>query len=156
LDLYLTLKALHIVGAAILFGTGIGIAYFLYRADRTGNIPALATTLRHVVAADYVFTATTAIFQPVTGFALAYLSGVSLSQTWIVASLLLYLLVGACWLPVVVLQIRMRDIAEKALRDQAKSMPEPYRRVMRIWFFLGWPAFLSVLVIFWLMVAKPT
>ena len=155
MNLYLALEFVHLVGAAILLGTGIGIAYFLFMADRAGNIRALATTLRHVVIADYVFTATAAVVQPVTGLALAHLGGFALSQTWIAASIGLYLLVGACWLPVVALQIRLRDIVEHAARAKAKRLPVRYHRLMRIWFWLGWPAFLSVLAIFWLMVAKP-
>lgn len=155
MDLYLTLKFLHVAGAAILLGTGFGIAFFLFMADRAGNIAALATTLRHVVIADYVFTATAAILQPVTGLALVHLGGFSLSQTWIWASIVLYGLVGVCWLPVVVLQTRMRDLADEALRSGRNSLPSLYHRLMRIWFLLGWPAFLSVLAIFWLMVAKP-
>jgi uncharacterized membrane protein len=155
LDLYLALKFLHVAGAAILLGTGLGIAFFLFMANRAGNIEALAATLRHVVAADYVFTATAAILQPVTGLALVYLGGFSFNQTWIAASILLYVLVGVCWLPVIVLQTRMRDIVDEAARANATSLPPLYHRLMRIWFMLGWPAFLSVLAIFWLMVAKP-
>ena len=155
MDLYLALKFLHVAGAAILLGTGLGIAFFLFMADRAGDIEALATTLRHVVVADYVFTATAAILQPITGLALVHFGGFSLSQTWIWASIVLYFLVGACWLPVVVLQSRMRDLAAGALRAGDISLPPLYHRLMRIWFVLGWPAFLSVLAIFWLMVAKP-
>jgi uncharacterized membrane protein len=155
LDLYLALKFLHVAGAAVLLGTGLGIAFFLFMADRAGNIEALATTLRHVVVADYVFTATAAILQPVTGLALVGLGGFSLGQTWIWASIVLYFLVGACWLPVLVIQRRMRDLAGEALRSGQKSLPPLYHRLMRIWFVLGWPAFLSVPAIFWLMVAKP-
>lgn len=105
LDPYLALKFLHVAGAAILLGTGLGIAFFLFVADRAGNFEALATTFRHVVIADYVFTATAAILQPITGLALVHLGDFSLSQTWIGASIFLYVLFGVCWLPVVVLQI---------------------------------------------------
>jgi len=105
LDPYLALKFLHVAGAAILLGTVLGIVFFLFVADRAGNFEALATTLRHVVIADYVFTATAAILQPITGLALVHLGGFSLSQTWIGASIFLYVLVDVCWLPVVVLQI---------------------------------------------------
>jgi uncharacterized membrane protein len=113
-DLYLALKFLHVIGASVLFGTGLGIAYFLFRAERKEEPAALAATLRTVVIADYVFTATAAIAQPLTGFALVHLGGYDLSQTWLWASLALYVLIGACWLPVVYLQIRMRGLAEAA------------------------------------------
>ena len=155
MDLYLALKVLHVIGAAILFGTGIGIAFFLFRAERTESLPAIAATLRTVVVADYVFTATAAVAQPLTGFLLAYLGGYGLAQTWIWASLALYVLIGACWLPVVVLQIRMRDLAAQAVAAGAEAFPPRYYRLSRLWFWLGWPAFLSMLIIFWLMIAKP-
>ena len=155
MDLYLGLKFLHVIGAAILFGTGLGIAFFLFMADRKQEPVSIAATLRTVVVADYVFTATAVVAQPVTGFALAHLGGYALGQTWIVASLALYVLIGLCWLPVVVIQIRMRDLAETAVAAKEAVLPPSYHRLARIWFWLGWPAFLSVLAIFWLMIAKP-
>jgi len=114
-----------------------------------------AATLRSVVIADYAFTATAAIAQPLTGFALVQLGGYDLGQTWLWASLVLYGLIGACWLPVVYLQIRMRDLAEATVAARQPELPHAYRRLSRIWFWLGWPAFLSMLAIFWLMIAKP-
>jgi uncharacterized membrane protein len=155
MSLYLALKFLHVVGAAILFGTGLGIAFFLLRAERREDPAAIAATLRTVVVADYVFTATAAIAQPVTGLALVHLGGYSLADTWIAASLVLYVAIGACWLPVVWLQIKMRDLAEQAAATRT-ALPARYHRLARLWFWLGWPAFLSMLAIFWLMIAKPT
>ena len=155
MSLYLTLKFLHVVGAAVLLGTGAGIAFFLYWAERHEGPGAIAATLRTVVVADYVFTATAAIAQPVTGLWLVYLVGYPLGQTWIVASLVLYALIAACWLPVVAIQRRMRDIASAAVEAGATALPDTYWRLSRAWFWLGWPAFLSVLAIFWLMIAKP-
>lgn len=152
---YLALKYLHVIGASVLFGTGLGIAYFLFRAERKEEPAALAATLRGVVIADYVFTATAAIAQPLTGFALVHVGGYDLGQTWLWASLALYVLIGACWLPVVYLQIKMRNLAEAAVAAGEAKLGEAYRRLSRIWFWLGWPAFLSMLVIFWLMIAKP-
>jgi uncharacterized membrane protein len=155
MSLYLALKFLHLVGAAVLLGTGAGIAFFLYRAERHETPAIVAGTLRIVVAADYLFTATAAIAQPVTGLWLVSVAGYRLDQTWIVASLALYALVAVCWLPVVVIQIRMRDIAAAAVAQGASALPESYWRLSRVWFWLGWPAFISVLLIFWLMIAKP-
>jgi uncharacterized membrane protein len=154
-DFYLALKFLHVIGAAILFGTGLGIAFFQFRAGRKENPAAIAATLRSVVVADYLFTATAAVLQPVTGLLLVHLRGLSLDQTWIAASLVLYVLIGACWVPVVVLQIRMRDLAQRAVATGESALPPRYHRLARIWFWLGWPAFLSMLAIFWLMIAKP-
>ncbi len=153
--LYLVLKFVHVIGATILFGTGLGIAFFLFRAERKEEPAAIAATLRTVVIADYLFTATAAIAQPLTGLALVHLGGYDLGQTWLWASLALYVLVGVCWLPVVYVQIRMRDLAEAAVAAGGRELPKSYRRLSRIWFWLGWPAFLSMLVIFWLMIAKP-
>ena len=115
MNLYLALKFLHVLGAAILFGTGLGIAFFQFRANRKESPAAIAAILRTVVVADYLFTATAALLQPITGFALVQLRGYELSQTWIALSLALYVLIGLCWLPVVALQIRMRDVAEAAV-----------------------------------------
>lgn len=155
MEFYLALKFLHVIGAAILFGTGLGIAFFLFRAERTEQPAAIAATLRIVVLADYLFTATAAIAQPLTGLALVHLGGYGLRQTWLWASLALYVLIGACWLPVVALQVKMRDLAEAAVATKEPKLPPAYRRLSRLWFWLGWPAFLSVLAIFWLMLAKP-
>ena len=155
MDFYLALKFLHVIGAAVLFGTGLGIAFFQFRAGRKENPAAIAATLRTVVVADYLFTATAAVLQPVTGILLVHLRGVSLDQTWIAASLALYVLIGACWLPVVVLQIRMRDLAQRAVAAGEPELPPRYHRLARVWFWLGWPAFLAMLAIFWLMIAKP-
>ena len=137
------------VGAAILFGTGLGIAFFQFWANRKVSPAAIAATLRTVVVADYLFTATVAILQPLTGLALAHLRGYELGQTWITLSLALYVLIGLCWLPVVVLQIRMRDLAVAAVAADDRAITRS-----RAWFWLGWPAFLSMLMIFWLMIAK--
>jgi uncharacterized membrane protein len=155
LPLYLALKFLHLIGAAVLFGTGLGIAFFLFHAERKEKPEAIAATLRTVVIADYVFTAAAAIAQPLTGLALVHLGGYDLGQTWLWASLALYVLIGVCWLPVVYLQIKMRDTAQAAGAPGALGLPRSYRRLSRIWFWLGWPALLSMLVIFWLMIVKP-
>lgn len=155
MDLYLALKFLHIAGAAILFGTGLGIAFFQFMADRDGDPGSIAETLRIVVIADYLFIATTVIAQPLTGVLLADLRGYALSEFWIVASAALYALIGACWLPVVVIQINLRDLAMEAADAGESTLPPRYHRLMRLWFWLGWPAFLSVLGIIWLMIARP-
>jgi uncharacterized membrane protein len=153
-DLYLALKLAHILGATVLFGTGLGIAFFMLMAHRSGNPAAIAQTARTVVIADTLFTATAVVVQPVTGWAMARLTGTPLFQGWIGAALVLYVLVGLCWLPVVFIQMRMRDLAAAAARDGA-ALPELYHRYFRVWFGLGWPAFLGVIAIFVLMIWKP-
>jgi uncharacterized membrane protein len=148
-------KFIHVLGASVLFGTGLGIAYFMLMAHRTGHAGVIAVIARFVVLADLIFTATAVVVQPVSGWLLARSIGLSpLDESWIVVSLLLYVLVGLCWLPVVFIQMRMRKLAHAAAVD-AKPLPEAYRRLFRIWFVLGWPAFLGVLAIFALMVWQP-
>jgi len=151
---YLLIKWLHIVSSTVLFGTGAGIAFFFVRAQRTGNSKIIAAVGRDVVLADLIFTATAVILQPVTGVALAVMAGYPLSTPWLVLSIVLYLVVGCCWLPVVWLQIRMRDFADDAANHDL-PLPVVYQFYYGRWFALGWPAFIGVLVIFYLMVAKP-
>jgi uncharacterized membrane protein len=153
-DLQLALKLVHVLGAAVLFGTGLGIAFFLWTANRKGDPATIAATARIVVIADAAFTASAVVVQPVTGVALAWLGGYSLLESWIVASLVLYVAVGLCWLPVVWIQMRLRDLAADAARHGA-GLPETYRALYRIWFWLGWPAFAGVIAIFALMIWKP-
>jgi uncharacterized membrane protein len=152
--LYLLLKTIHILSATLLFGTGIGSAYYMLRAHLNAEVHAIATTTKHVVIADWLFTATSGIIQPITGIWMAWLVGWPLTQTWILLSLILYFLAGACWLPVVWLQYQMRDIASKAMTENT-PLPPLYYRYMRIWFWLGWPAFISLVIVFFLMVFKP-
>jgi len=151
---YPWIKWLHIVSSTVLLGTGAGIAFFFVRAKHTGDLQVIAAVSREVVLADGIFTATAVIVQPLTGLLLVMNAGFPLSSPWIVASTVLYLIIGCCWLPVVWLQISMRNLAVAAA---ANSLPLPptFWRYYRWWFALGWPAFLGVLVIFYLMVAKP-
>ena len=153
-DIYLTLKLIHILGSAVLFGTGLGIAFFFWMANRTGDPAAIAQTARVVVIADAVFTATAVVVQPLTGLAMMWMVGFTVRHTWIALSLALYVLVGLCWLPVVWIQLRLRDLAAAAAREGA-PLPERYHRLYRAWFWLGWPAFLGVVAIFALMIFKP-
>ena len=151
---YLWIKCIHIVFSTVLFGMGAGIAFFFLRAHRTNDVRIIAAVGRDVVLADAVFTATAIVMQPVTGIALALMAGYPLTAPWIMVSIALYVLIGCCWLPVVWLQIRMRDLAQAA-SNTGLQLPPAYHRYYRWWFALGWPAFIGVLVIFYLMVAKP-
>jgi len=151
---YLALKYLHVIGAAVLLGTGAGIAFFMVLANRTGDPATVAAVARIVVVADFLFTASAVVAQPVTGFLLVWVAGYSLWEGWIVLSILLYLVTGAFWLPVVWMQMRMRDLAEGAARRRG-PLPPPYYRLYRTWFAFGFPAFAAVIAIFWLMIARP-
>ena len=133
---------------------GAGIAFFMLMAHRTRDAATIAATARVVVIADAIFTASAVVVQPLSGAALAWSIGYSLSEPWIVASLALYVLVGLCWLPVVWIQIQLRDLA-RAAAGQGKPLPPRYFSLFRVWFWLGWPAFLGVIAIFALMLWKP-
>jgi uncharacterized membrane protein len=150
---YLILKTLHILSSTLLFGTGLGSAYYALRAWLSGRVEVIAVTFRHLVTADWLFIATTAVFQPLSGLGLVHLAGWPLTQPWLLWSLGLYVLAGLCWLPVVWLQIRVRDMACEAL-ENGTPLPPLVHRYMRIWFFLGWPAFIAFVAIFFLMVGK--
>jgi uncharacterized membrane protein len=154
MDLILALKVLHIIGATILFGTGAGIAFFMLMAHRTRDPGLIAHTAHIVVLADFIFTASAVAVQPITGAWLARLEGYPLFSGWIGASLALYLLTGACWLPVVGIQMKLRDLA-RAAASRGEALPAQYDRLFRTWFALGFPAFTAVVAIIWLMVAKP-
>jgi uncharacterized membrane protein len=151
---YVVVKWLHIVSSTLLFGTGIGSAWYMLFATLSRDVRAVAVVTKNVVTADWLFTATTAVLQPATGFYMIYLAGYPLHSRWIMWSIALYVLAGACWLPVVWLQIRLRDLAAQAVKDDT-PLPALYWRYFKIWVALGVPAFAAFIVIFWLMVAKP-
>jgi len=151
---YLVVKWLHIVSSAVLFGMGLGSAFYAFVASRSGDPAAAAFVLRWVVVADWIFTTTAVIVQPVTGFYLVYLAGYAPTSRWIVWSTILYLVAGACWLPVVWIQMRMRDLAREAAAS-GTPLTERYFRYFRVWALLGIPAFAALVVVFYLMVAKP-
>ncbi|MCA1367513.1 DUF2269 domain-containing protein [Bradyrhizobium sp. BRP14] len=148
------LRLLHVIGATVLFGTGAGIAFFMVMAERTRDPRIVAAVAGIVVIADTIFTATAVILQPLTGYALARVIGWPLDEGWIVLSLALYVFTGLFWLPVVWIQIRLRDLAKRALAE-ATPLPPAFDQLYRVWFAFGFPAFFAVIAIFWLMLTKP-
>lgn len=154
MSIYLIVKLLHILSATILFGTGIGIAFFKWMTDRSGDVRAIRISAERTVFADWVFTTPAVIVQPLSGLAMAQLAGYPIATGWVAYSICLYAVAGCCWLPVVWLQIRMRALARLA-DDGGAPLPAQYWAYARIWFWLGVPAFLALLVVYWLMVAKP-
>lgn len=152
---YMIVKWLHILSSTILFGTGIGSAFYMLFTSISRDVRAIAVVSRFVVLADWIFTSSTAIIEPLTGLYLVHLAGFPLTSKWIIWSIGLYFAAGACWLPVLWIQMRMRDMAQVAARDGATSLPEQYWRYLRIWTALGIPAFFALVVVVWLMVAKP-
>ena len=151
---YVTVKWLHILSSTFLFGTGIGSAFYLLFASISHDVRAIAVVTRTVVLADWLFTTTTAILQPLTGFYLIRLAGFPVTSTWIRWSVILYVLALACWLPVVWIQIRLRALAREAAEKNA-PLPAAYWRYFWIWVALGVPAFFAFVLVFYLMVAKP-
>jgi uncharacterized membrane protein len=152
--LYLALKILHIIGATVIFGTGAGIAFFMLMAHLTADAGFIGRTARVVVIADWLFTATAVVVQPVTGYFLMRLTGTEFAESWIAVSLMLYAVAGLFWLPVIWMQTRMRDLALAAAATRT-ALPAEYHRLFRLWFLCGFPGFGAVLGIIVLMVAKP-
>lgn len=151
---YLLLKWIHIISSTILFGTGIGSAFYMFMANRRRDIVGIAFATRHVVIADWLFTTPAVVIQLATGFWMLTLSGYSLNDRWVMEALALYFLAGGCWLPVVWMQIKMRDMAKNALATQS-SLPILYWKMDKWWIALGCIAFSAIIVVFYLMVFKP-
>jgi uncharacterized membrane protein len=148
------LRLLHVLGATVLFGTGAGIAFFMVMAERTRDPRIIAHVAGIVVIADTVFTATAVVLQPLTGYGLARSTGWPLNEGWIFLSLVLYITTGLFWLPVVWIQVRLRNLARQAAAEM-KPLPPIFDRLYRVWFAFGFPAFFAVIAIFWLMLTKP-
>jgi uncharacterized membrane protein len=155
MDFYLLVKTLHIVSATIVFGTGIGIANFMFFGHRSGSPQERIFAARMTVKADFLFTLPSVIVQPVSGAWLVWHAGFPWNEYWLVLTYGLYVLAGVCWVPVVVIQMRMKAMLEAQLRGEAFNEAS-YNQLFRLWFVLGWPAFGGLVVIFWLMVNKPT
>jgi uncharacterized membrane protein len=154
MTLYFIVKYLHVLGAIIILGTGTGIAFFMLMAHRSGDPAFIARTAAIVVIADMLFTLTAVLLQPVTGGLLMALSATTFAERWLVMSLGLYAVAGLFWIPVIFMQIEMRDLARVALA-QRQPLPPRYFALFRRWFGFGIPGFGSVMLILWLMVAKP-
>ena len=154
MTLYFLIKYLHVLGAIVILGTGTGIAFFMLMAHRTNDAEFIARTASVVVIADAIFTLSAVLLQPITGGLLMMLSATSVTERWLLASLGLYAIAGMFWIPVVFMQIEMRDLARKAAAQHA-ALPERYFILFRRWFMFGIPGFGSVMIILWLMIAKP-
>lgn len=152
MDSYSLAKTLHILSSTVLFGTGIGTAFQMVWAMRSGRASTVADDATGVVRADWLFTTPAGIAQPLTGLWLAHLAGFSLTEPWLLATYALYLLALLCWLPVLHLQIRIHDLCRAA---PGPAVPPAALRLYRVWFALGWPAFAALVAVFWLMVSRP-
>ena len=147
-------KWIHVLSSTILFGFGAGTAWYFWNAHLGRDAAIIASVGRMVVRADWIFTGTSGIVQPLSGLALAHLAGWSLAEPWLIATYGLYLLAFGCWVPVVWLQIKAQRLAQRAA-DKGEPLGEEYHRTMRLWFLLGWPAFIGLVAVYWLMVDKP-
>jgi len=155
LDLYPAVKTLHILSATVLFGTGLGIAYFFWMGGRSGDDRVALFAARATVLADFLFTLSAVIVQPLTGAWLVWRGGFNPLDLWLVTTYALFAIAGACWVPVVFIQIRIRRLLEIKVAGRDVDSDE-YARLRRWWFFLGWPAFVSLILVFHLMVTKPS
>jgi len=150
---YLILKYLHIISAILLFGTGLGSAFYKWMADRGGNVQNIAMTNKNVVLADWLFTTPTVIFQPISGIWMASIAHMPLTTPWIMWSLVLYVIAGLCWLPVVYIQIKMKNLSLVAMNHNTE-LPPIYWNYAKIWFALGVPAFIAMILVVLLMTFK--
>lgn len=155
MDIYPLIKVLHILSATVLFGTGLGTAFFMFRSHQAQDVKTKYHIAKTTVLADTIFTAPAAITQPLTGFVLMNMAGFETFEYWLIVTYGLYVLAGLCWFPVVWIQIRLKNILLLS-HETGEDLPDHYHRLFRNWFLLGWPAFLGLLVIFYMMVAKPT
>lgn len=154
MELYFFVKTLHILSAAVLMGTGLGIAFFMWRSMFTDNLQEKLYAAKNTVLADMIFTLPAIVIQPLSGFYLIYLSGYDMTETWLVYSYTLYVIAGLCWLPVVWLQFQMKKIIERHI-DLSIPLSSDYNLLFRLWVILGIPAFTGLIIVYYLMVAKP-
>jgi len=151
---YFVVKWIHVLSSVVLVGTGFGTAFYMFFVNRSGSLDAQAVVSRLVVRADWWFTTPAVVVQPASGLYLVYLAGWPLATPWLALSIVLFVVTGALWLPVVWLQLRMAAMAAAA-RDGSGELPAKYRQYARWWEMLGYPAFVAMLAVFYLMVAKP-
>jgi uncharacterized membrane protein len=154
MDWYLIIKTLHILSSTILFGGGITIAFFMFSSFFSHNLQEKYYAVRRTVLADMIFTTPAVIIQPISGFALMSMAGYEWNDFWLMMSYGLFILAGICWLPVVWIQVRMRNILAESIQNN-QELPLLYNRLFKVWFILGWPAFIGLVAIFYLMAAKP-
>ncbi|NRB42201.1 MAG: DUF2269 domain-containing protein [Pseudomonadales bacterium] len=153
MDNYLLLKLIHILAAVVVAGTGTGIAFFMLMASRSNNVQAMAVTAKHVVLADWLFTAPAVVVQFISGVLLMQKLGYGFYSTWFLTVFSLFVFIGLCWLPVVKIQYDLKTEAQQAL--ETGEVSARFTQLMRLWTALGIPAFVGMLAIFYLMVFKP-
>ena len=155
MDIYTLTKMAHVLSATVLFGTGLGTAFFMFRSRQSSDVKSKYDTARTTVLADYIFTTPAVILQPLTGIALIWMMDYDAFEFWLIVSYCLFIFAGFCWLPVVWIQIQLKKLLLASL-ETGEDLPDDYYRLFRIWISLGWPAFIALIAVFYLMLAKPT
>ncbi|KZN65909.1 hypothetical protein N473_10095 [Pseudoalteromonas luteoviolacea CPMOR-1] len=150
---YFIAKFIHILAAIVVMGTGAGIAFFMFMANRSNNPQAIYITTRHVVLGDWFFTTPAVIIQIVSGLYLMHLLGYSFQSPWFLTVAGLFTFIGLCWLPVLKIQYRLRALA--AIDQEQGEVSVEFKHLMRRWTLLGIPAFAAILILLALMVFKP-
>lgn len=154
MTLYIIIRTLHILSATILFGTGIGIAFFMFRSHFTNHLHEKLFAAKNTVLADYLFTFPAVIIQPLTGIALIHMVGYEWNDLWLTLTYIIYIIAGLCWIPVIWLQIQLKNMITESITHNTQ-LPVRYHKLFKTWFILGWPAFIGLVIVFFLMVAKP-
>jgi uncharacterized membrane protein len=155
IELIYAIKFVHLIAAAAMLGTWLGIAVFMLLAHRSGNTSVVALTSRFAVSTEFIVMVAAVALQPISGFALAWAIGLSpTDEFWIVLSLGFYVLVAAAWLAALRVEIRIRDMARQAALDGV-PLPDAYRRLFRFYSALVWPALAVTAVLFALMIWQP-
>lgn len=153
MDSYLLIKMIHIISAVVVAGTGMGIAFFMFMASKTDDPKIVYNTAKTVVLADWIFTTPAVITQFITGILLMNILGYSYSSTWFITVISLFIFIGMCWLPVLKIQYRLKNLSYESIEKE--KLNSDFHKMMRYWILLGIPAFISIVIIFWLMVFKP-
>jgi uncharacterized membrane protein len=155
LDLILAIKFVHLVGAAAMLGTWLGVAIFMLLAHRSDNPSVVAVTSRFAVTVQLRVMIAAVAIQPISGFALAGAIGVSpVGEFWLVLSLPIYALIVAAWIVALRTEIRIRDLTRQAALDSV-PLSEPYRALFRRYSAFTWPALAGTVVLFLLMTWQP-
>ena len=154
MEIYVVVKVLHILSSTVLFGTGLGIAFFMFRSHFTSDVNEKLYAARSTVIADYLFTLPAVVAQPLTGMWLVWYGGFNWMDWWLVTTYIIFVIAGFCWLPVIWIQIRLKTMLESSVKN-GTELPGLYYTYFRLWFMLGWPAFIGLVVVFFLMVMKP-
>ena len=155
IDLILAIKFIHLLAAAAMFGTWLGIAGFMLLAYRSGNPSVVALVAQFAVRLELFVVAPALALQPISGFPLAWAIGLTpLNEYWIDVALILYVAVVAAWLVSLRIEIGLRNMARQAALGRG-TLADNYPRLFRIWFALATIILAAMVAIILLMVWQP-